>query len=371
MRTKSCDETRPGKRQRVPRPDRPVTILAVALVFIVTMALASGVPTCSAGEAASLVPHGSVLASLSPEPGLGPVPPEPGLGPVPPEPKQTTEQNGLGATEAEPTPIPAVDWPELPELADREPDYESESFQVYSADPEWELGRDFAVRWGRELPTILAAVSAKTGRELPVSPVMVAFAPRYEARCPARGLASMGSEPMILVYADESTPDSQIRGVLAHEMVHQLTIDGAFARDGVLTEGIANWGADDMMLEWQGFPSWDAAVLDYLARGEYVPISDEEGLSPEPGEDCLARRDRVYNERAAFVGWLVEKIELETVLAMPYFEVAQRDIESGEVLRDPETGEVFTYRLPDYRTATGYDLETLELLWLMQLWANQ
>jgi hypothetical protein len=126
-----------------------------------------------------------------------------------------------------------------------------------------------------------------------------------------------------------------------------------------------------MMLAWQGYPDWDAAVIDYVESGDYVSIADPESLSPQADEDCLDRRDRVYNTRAAFVTWLIERVGLSTVLAMPYIEIVDTDAATGEKLVDPDTGEFRTHRLPDYVAATGYDLETLEILWLTELWTSQ
>ena len=40
--------------------------------------------------------------------------------------------------------------------------------------------------------------------------------------------------------------------------------------------------ADEAMLAWQGVPSWDGAVREYLADGTYVTISDDDALRPRP-----------------------------------------------------------------------------------------
>jgi hypothetical protein len=205
---------------------------------------------------------------------------------------------------------------------------------------------------------------------MPRTPVGVVFERTYPARCPARGLATMGSShPLVVVYAGETTSETQIRAVLAHEIVHQLTSGESFVGDGVLTEGIANYGADHMMLAWQGYESWEEAVLDYIARDGYVSIAAANPLSPTDDEDCIARRDRVYNTRSAFVAWLVDRIGLEAVIAMPFIEAPTRDPTTGQVILVEETGEIQMDRQPDYRAATGHDLATLELIWLAELWA--
>ncbi len=264
-------------------------------------------------------------------------------------------------------PVATVDWPELPDVTGKQPLATTEHFAVYAAADDPLLRR--AVRtWTPELEALLEDVGRRLGLALPVARVHVVFSRAYHARCPARGIASARRDkPLLVIYLDERTTARQVRAVLAHEMVHHLTAIPSFVGDGVLTEGIANWAAGPWMLAWQGYGRWSDAVLDYLRRGEYVAVSDDTGLSPGAGEDCLARRDRVYNSRAAFVGWLIDRIGLERVLEMPYVEVAAAQA-AGRPAADRSAEGVSLERRPDYRRATGYDLRTLELLWLTELW---
>lgn len=255
--------------------------------------------------------------------------------------------------------MPAVDWPELPDLAERTPLERTPHFAVHAADLADAQLVERAHRWSPELESIYAGVSRRLGRELPSSPVNIVFTRSYDARCPARGLASpFNDPPLLMLFVNEDTPDAQIRAVLAHEMGHHLTMSEDFVGDGVLTEGIANWGASDLMLAWQGYLTWDAAVRDYLAAGDYVSIADDTALNPRPGEQCLLRRDRVYNIRTAFVDWLIRRYGLESVLAMPYIEVE---------LPAPTGEDADVLRIPDYKAATGHELRALEMLWLQDL----
>lgn len=276
------------------------------------------------------------------------------------------EERGIGlrvllTASATPTAAPAVDWPELPDLAARRPLTTTRHFQVYAANERDPLLVRAVHQWTPELEALLAGVSQRLGLSLPHRWVHVVFSRTYDARCPARGLTSAAREqPLLLVYLDEKTPALQVRAVLAHEMVHHLTARSSFVGDAVLTEGIANWAASRWVLPWQGHANWQQPVLEYLRRGVYVPVSSPLGLAPGPGEDCLARRDRVYNVRAAFVEWLVGQIGLETVLAMPYVEVPSAATDRA--------GPPAMERRPDYVRATGYDLRTLELVWLTSLW---
>lgn len=258
-----------------------------------------------------------------------------------------------------PTLPPAVDWPTLPDLSARTPLTTTRHFAVFAADPEDELLTGMARAWTPALEDILAYVSARLGRDLPRTPVNLVFARAYDAACPARGLASPGEEaPLLMIYVTDKTSPVQVRAVLAHEMVHHLTFNEHFVGDGILTEGIAHWGAGEMLLAWQGLDSWDAAVRRYLADDSYVSIADDTALNPRPGDDCIERRDRVYNIRTAFVDWLIERYGLALVLAMPYEEIPTTD---------PETGEARTDRRPDYAAATGHSLAELERLWLADI----
>lgn len=272
----------------------------------------------------------------------------------------------------------AVDWPELVNLDGRAPIVRTAHFAVYGADAADLLLDGLARRWSRELERLLVADAARAGRELPDVPVQVVFARAYAARCPARGLAwADPDEPRIQVFVDATTPDVQVRAVLAHEIAHHLTLSESFVGDGVLTEGIANWVADEPMLAWQGFGTWDDAVRTYRADGSYVAITDPLGQQPIAGEDCLDRRDRVYNARASFVGWMVREFGLDTVLAMPYRVVpvatpaATPPAAPDDDADAASDGSAATERVPDYRAATGADLPELERRWLAEIEATK
>jgi len=250
-----------------------------------------------------------------------------------------------------------VDWPEVPEVAALEPLTTTAHFTVTVADAGDALLVATAETWAPDLEPLLAEAAERVGQALPRPPVAVVFARSYAARCPARGLASPGDDvPFLMVMVDEDTPDVQIRAVLAHELVHHLTYHGDFVGDAVLTEGVANWGAGEHALAWQGWSSWPEAARAYLEDGSYVSVADDTGQIPRDGEDCLARRDRVYNVRAAFVEWLVANYGRQTVLAMPSREVP-----------DPASTEGGTLAVTDYAAATGHSLVALERRWLAEL----
>jgi hypothetical protein len=267
---------------------------------------------------------------------------------------------------ATPRPTQPVDWPSVPDLDGLEPVAETDRFLVYLAQDSPLLART-ARRWAPQLDAIGTLVQARLGLSDEPERVHVVFAPAYGGSCPARGLATQreigdGSTrlvvPVIEVFVDRATSEDQIRAVIAHEVTHAYTFGPQFVGDGVLGEGVANWAPGGLVRRWQGVDSWAEETRLRLADGTYVSVADAGGLTPAPGEDCLERRDRVYNVRAAFTEWLVNRYGRGVVLAMPHYEVREAQEGSGEpVLRV----------LPDYRAATGFSLEELETIWLAEL----
>lgn len=264
-----------------------------------------------------------------------------------------------GAAEEDPSLPAAVNWPATPDLVDRRPLATSAHFRVFAADDGDDLLQARAEAWSGRLEEILDADRRRLPGRTLAGQVNVVFARRYEARCPARGLAATReAPPLLMVFIDERSSPVQIEAVLAHELAHHLTLDDRFVGDGVLTEGIANWGGGQAVLRWQGQSDWPSAVRATWRRGQYVSITDETALQPRDGEDCIARRDRVYNIRTAFVDWLIGRIGLETVLAMPAVSVTWTDAQSGEKRQRI---------LPDYETAAGASLGQLERSFLFSL----
>ena len=207
------------------------------------------------------------------------------------------------------------------------------------------------------LEGILAAGEARFGRLL-AEDVDIVFQRAYEARCPARGLAAPANDPpLTVVYADARSDELYLGGVLAHEIGHHVSMGGDFVADGIISEGLANWIAEEAVLAWRGLDGWDEAVRRAMIEGTYASLTDPDALSPLPGEDCIERRDRVYALRTSFVAWLIEGWGLDTVRAMPYRDTAVRD----------DRGEVQMLRQPDYVAATGHDLAELERLWLVDV----
>jgi hypothetical protein len=253
-----------------------------------------------------------------------------------------------------------VDWPELPNLENAEPLVRTRNFHVYAADEDDVLLLVAARRWAAQIDAIGALIASRLGLHAPPDdPIHVVFARAYAAPCPARGLATHASDrSTVAVFVDDDTPDVQVRAVLAHEITHAFTFGGEFVGDGVLTEGVANWAPGGLVTAWQDADSWTDAVRKLLASGDYVSVADPAGLQPARGEDCIGRRDRVYNARAAFTEWLVDRLGRDVVLAMPYEELQEAREGSDEPVRR---------KVPDYRDASGFTLEQLETIWLAEI----
>jgi hypothetical protein len=256
---------------------------------------------------------------------------------------------------------PSVNWPDFETydaLLETQPTIQTTNFDLYAVDGGDPVLAASVARWAGQIETFHDYVTSRAGA-LSQTPVRVLFDRRYEARCPARGLASPGGEtPYLVVFVDEETSDAQVRAVLAHEIAHHVFAGEDFVGDGVLTEGLANWAAGEYALAWQGFDRWDDAARGYLRAGSYVSVADDGALTPREGEDCIARRDRIYNVRAAFVSWLVERYGLDLVRAMP---------ERTEQRLNALSGERMEMAVPDYEAATGRSLTQLESAWLREL----
>src|SRR5690606_37397195 len=98
-------------------------------------------------------------------------------------------------------------------------------------------------------------------------------------------------------------------GVLAHEVGHLfevMTLGGN--GQSLLSEGLASWAAGRYWIGMLGLASLRDAAAHYLETGMYIPLPqtlDELHLIyPRPdttsGEECVARRDIVYTQWAAF-----------------------------------------------------------------------
>lgn len=304
----------------------------LCLLITLSLGLATAATACS--DAAQPVPAPTVASApavaATPPPATRVASPSPG-GITPSAPRGTPPAGAATATRstppavtragtpttraaAGPTPtnVPGpVAIPTAPPLADR-PALQTARFRFF--DPEGTHGAQLALL-GAEADAIYDYVSGRTGLRLdrPIAVVVQTPAP---GNCPARGVAFSGGE-RIGLFAGPETSAEQLRAVLAHETVHILHF--AAVRDGrtdlTLAEGLANWASLRYWSAWQGFASFEDATRAYLADGRFVPLDD-------PPADCtVPRRDVIYNERASFVGYLIDRYGFDRLLAASGTEV--------------------------------------------------
>lgn len=191
--------------------------------------------------------------------------------------------------------------------------------------------------------------------------------PVGEGPCPVRAFAGYwnGSAGLI-INLDPAWRVSELRRIVAHEVGHVYHFaarQGAEgpAGDGLLSEGLATWLAAPFWLADLGFESFAELVAFNRERGVYFPFVDDHELdlatlAGSPAE-CLALRDALYSQRAAFVGFLIERYGLEAVLM-----ATEQPVDLLEV--GPDRWEA--PRL-DYEAAFGLPLAELERAWLEAL----
>lgn len=174
------------------------------------------------------------------------------------------------------------------------------------------------------------------------------------ANCPARGAATRTDDGHLLIYlfADSETSTAQKEAVIAHEVAHQAVYTKlGHGGDTVLNEGLANWAIPEPWREWQEAPSFDSFVLESIAQGAYVPLTESITRNfehPAPGEDCFETRDQLYNQWASFADFLIRHYGWSAIRNF-----WQQPVERGEEF--------------DYRVGFGKTLAELEREWLVQL----
>jgi hypothetical protein len=234
----------------------------------------------------------------------------------------------------------------------------SAHFEFYASDG---IGPLPAAKLAAAAERIYTDVSGRLGAGLS-TPIKVTFSPPAVGTCALRGLAQTDRAELTL-FATPATDRAQLWGVLAHEVAHSIHLNG-MARgtqdDRLLVEGLATWAAGNYWLVWKQSPSFDAAAAGYLHSGGYVPLdeafatlgSDLYALSP--AGDCL--RDVAYAEAASFLGLLIERSGLNTLLTLAPAHGAQ--VEDGQA---PQPAAL------DYQAAYGEPFAQLTEEWLARL----
>lgn len=245
---------------------------------------------------------------------------------------------------------------------------ETEHFVFYAQDGYFPVDMDW---WLESAETAYDYVSDRV-QARGKSKVQLAFMPPETNACPVRGLAAQENPPSVLIYADENSSRDYLLAVLAHELGHAIPYEGfpgGLPDDTALTEGLATWASGRYWARWKRVSGLDALVRGYIREGTYEPLHENitmEGIYPwqngassagaQGGEDeCLARRDRLYTQWGAFLGYLIDTYGWEK--AHRLFESPREEREGGRVISFP----------PDFQGVYGKALNQLEAEWLARL----
>jgi hypothetical protein len=133
--------------------------------------------------------------------------------------------------------------------------------------------------------------------------VAVRFEPPQSGPCALRGITLSNDRIIRLFYAPD-TDEARVRGILAHELFHQLQHDYYGERDHrkadvILLEGMAVWGTAAYFPGASGRPLYHERAKLALAEGRLLP------LTTSLEADCRSTtRNDIYNQWASFVEYL-------------------------------------------------------------------
>lgn len=249
------------------------------------------------------------------------------------------------------------------DISQHQPASESEHFRFYTRGsttpvPLAELQAEADVIYDEVATRVGAAIEGR---------IPVYFLPPQEGPCPVRGVTSFGSpdrdaETQILIMAGATTSPQQVLGILAHETAHLLhaRTKNGLGRSVALQEGFAHWAASRAVNAWYGSASFEELVRIYLEEGRYRPLTEIYEFYENPPQfddpaDCLAWRDQLYTQWAAFIGFLVDtygRPQLDRLMHFPKSEPAD---------------DGYTVPRADFQGVYGPALNQLEAQWLSQL----
>jgi hypothetical protein len=187
---------------------------------------------------------------------------------------------------------------------------------------------------------------------------IVAFVPPKLGNCAPRGTTYHEQQPVIVIFADQSTSKQQIVAVLAHEIGHVL-IHQKYEKlsDTALNEGMATWAAADYWKAWKG-ADFDSVVRSFIKDKTYLPLFQNyylEKAYDEDSPDCITHRDILMSEMASFLEYLIQKDGTEKLSAL--FDMPQPEV----------TGARGIFYPPRFKMVYGLEFNQLEYGWLGSL----
>jgi len=254
---------------------------------------------CSAGPVARAAPE-TVRTAVVPRTPRPATPPALATEPAPPT---------ATAEPAPPSPTPAPSpTPGPPPLLGGEPaprmsgelamvTYSLDLYRLNGAMP-----AEAVQRLGLDAEQAIASGGAILGGEL-TGRVAVRFEPPQSGPCALRGI-TLSNERTIRLFYPPDADETRVRGILAHELFHQLQHDYYGERDHrkadtILLEGMAVWGTGAYFPGQSGRPLYHERAKQAQAEGRLLP------LTTSLEADCrTTTRNDIYNQWASFVEYL-------------------------------------------------------------------
>lgn len=176
--------------------------------------------------------------------------------------------------------------------------------------------------------------------------------------CGPRGKTLFENEPMIMIYADNTTSKEQNLTVLAHELGH-VFIHKKYEKlsDVALSEGMATWAAGDYWKTWKG-KDFDSRVKELVSKNAYLPLFQNYDLKKAydtKNPDCIANRDDLLTEFASFLDYLMREYGADKLAVL--FEIRQPEIINNQRIVYP----------PSYKEVYGLELNQFENKWLQHI----
>jgi len=188
--------------------------------------------------------------------------------------------------------------------------------------------------------------------------VIIVIVKPIKGTCSPRGTTFHIQEPIIYLYADNSTSKDQLLSVFAHELGH-VFINKKYEKlsDVALIEGMVTWASGDYWKAWKGV-DFDSSVIETINKKTYLPLVQNYDLKKaydKSNPDCTANRDELLGEFASFIDYLISEYGVDKLAGL--FEIRQPEIINNQRIVYP----------PNYKEVYGLELNQLEYNWLNKI----